>query len=182
MGGTKLFVHMVLQDIREGLGDVPIMEKYGLSPKDYMEILEELTGTPVAPERIARLAEISDARAAVNLQMRSLPRCYIYRDLSIHDDTDPASSGSVNDLSEHGIQVVGIPSQIGEIKTFVVTTEPLPDQSSVVFQATCRWVNAQDDFGEYVAGYEITRITHDDVRRLRQVINQLSLCDASDRT
>jgi hypothetical protein len=38
----QIDVALVIKDINMGLGDVPIMEKYGLTPSEYVRVLEKL--------------------------------------------------------------------------------------------------------------------------------------------
>ena len=44
MTKRALPIRRIIAEIRAGVGDVPIMERFGLSPEEYIEILEDLKG------------------------------------------------------------------------------------------------------------------------------------------
>jgi len=175
MINPKVYAQKILPDIENGLGDIPIMEKHGISPSEYLSVLDELKGIAAARERRDRQARQAD------MQMRGMPRCYIFQDISIYDADYPDIRGSVNDVTTQGLQVSGIQSEPGGRRNFVLASRALSNDpsmaSSVAFEAECRWVMTEDSYGEYVAGYEITRITEQDRDRLRRIIQELAFCD-----
>jgi hypothetical protein len=178
MINPKVYAKKILPDIEDGLGDIPIMEKHGISPSEYLSVLDELKGIESARKRRDR--QVRQAQ----IQMRGTPRCYIFQDIAVYDADRQEVRGSVNDVTTQGLQVSGIPSEPGNRRNFVLASKALADDpsvmSSVTFEAECRWVRDEDAYGEYVAGYEITRITDKDREKLSRIIQELAFCD--DRT
>ncbi|MBI4965953.1 MAG: hypothetical protein HY913_21925 [Desulfomonile tiedjei] len=174
MTSVKLHVKEILHDIREGLGDVPIMEKYQITPGQYMSVLEQLRDIEIARQRHALMTKTASHDLP---HLRALPRCYIFRDVTVFDAKSPGKEGKVNDVTESGIQVTGIMAEIGEVRTFTVVSDHAGGRTKATFDAVCRWIKTEDDFGEYVAGYEITKISNDSLLRLKRLIQELTLCD-----
>lgn len=177
MINPKVYAKKILPDIEDGLGDIPIMEKHGISPTEYLSVLDELKGVASARQRRDR------QRRQTEMQMRGTPRCYMFQEISVYDADQAEIRGSVNDITEQGLQVSGIPSETGGIRNLVLASQVLSEGpsmiSSVTFEAECRWVRTQDSYGEYVAGYEITRISEEDLEKLRRIIREYTLCDTN---
>jgi hypothetical protein len=180
MINVKLYAKKILPDIEDGLGDVPIMEKHGISPIEYLSILDELKGIEKARERRERQARRAALQSAE--QMRAVPRCYIFQNVSVYDADNRQVRGSVNDMTANGLQVAGIACKVGEHMNMVIVSEQpseddVPVTSSVTFEAECRWIKTEDAYGDYVAGFEIMKISADDRRELQRLIQELTFCD-----
>jgi hypothetical protein len=174
MPSAKLYAKSILRDIQAGLGDVPIMEKYQIAPSEYMRVLEKFKHVEIARKRRALVAQSVSHDLP---HMRALPRCYIFREVCVYDAKAPGKEGKVNDMTESGLQLAGIESEIGDVRTLTVVSDHAGTRSKVSFEAVCRWVQNENDFGESVAGFEITRIADDGLLRLRRLIQELTLCD-----
>lgn len=164
----------IMDDIRSGMGDVPIMEKHQISPAEYQAILRKLREV-----RALSRQEVSSRMAAMPAgtegpQMRSVPRNYMFFTIPIYDANDPKVVGVVNDLTEKGLQVSGIPAQVDEPKTFLIRPDVFPVDMPMAFDATCRWVNVDGNTGHYVAGFEITHIQKRHLTTLRKLISEIT--------
>jgi hypothetical protein len=180
MINVKLYAKRILPDIENGLGDVPIMEKHGISPTEYLSILDELKGIEKARERRERQARQAALQSAE--QLRAVPRCYIFQNVSVYEANNRQVRGSVNDMTINGLQVAGIICNVGERKNLeIVVDQPSDDDSpvtsSVTFEVECRWIKPEDEYGDYVAGFEITKISADSRRELQRLIQELTFCD-----
>jgi len=174
MPSVKLNAKSILRDIQAGLGDVPIMEKYQITPSEYMSVLEQFKHLEIARKRRALVAQSVSHDLP---HMRALPRCYIFREVCVFDSKAPGKEGKVNDMTENGLQLAGIESQIGEVRSLTVVSDHARTRTKVRFDAICRWVQNENDFGESVAGFEISRIADGELLRLRRLIQELTLCD-----
>ena len=175
MDNRTLYIKRILADIRAGMGDVPIMEKYRLSPADLMAILLEFghlrTGESVGEEQKMRTLrkDVSDT------EMRVLPRNYLTLSLSVHDAADHSISGVINDITENGLQIEGIPANVGEIRSFVISCDMFPGDPPIVFDAECRWIGQLEANKQFVAGFEITMISDEAAEQLLKLIRQITL-------
>jgi len=174
MPSVKLYAKSILHDIQEGLGDVPIMEKYQITPSQYMSVLEQFKDIEIARRRHALVAHTMTHALS---QLRALPRCYIFRELCVFDTNAPGREGKVNDMTESGLQVAGIVSEIGQIRTLTIVSDHAETRTKISFDGVCRWIRSEDDYGEFVAGFEITRISDDALHNVKRLIQELTLCD-----
>jgi hypothetical protein len=87
------------------------------------------------------------------------------------EPTKTRSRGTLRDISEKGFRVIGIESGVGETKSFVIVAHELfQTVYPLVFEAQCRWVKREGANREWVAGYEITRISDPSLEELRRVV------------
>jgi hypothetical protein len=87
----------------------------------------------------------------------------------VYEEKHPEVKGKLKDISETGVQVAGIQSEIGEIKTLVVPQDFFGEFASFSFDAKCRWVKKVED-EEWLAGFEIVQITNSNNEELRFLI------------
>ena len=80
----------------------------------------------------------------------------------------------VNDLTEKGLQVAGIPCRVDEVKTFLIRPDVFPVEMPMAFDATCRWVNVDPETGHQLAGFEITHIQRKHMSTLRKLIDEIT--------
>ena len=175
MSHRTIYTDRVIKDIRSGLGDVPIMEKYQISPAEFLEVLKKIKeidviGFAEVEHRITELEKKSDPS-----EMRSVPRNYMVFTTWISDANDPSKSGLVNDISENGLQVEGISVKVNEAKSFIIRSDIFSVDTPIEFDAECRWVKPTDFGDTDIAGFEITLISDQNLNRLRKLIQQLSL-------
>jgi hypothetical protein len=166
----KIPVERIIEDIRAGLGDVPIMEKYQISPGDLLRIKNQLhpgrqnSGRTVTP--------------ATSKQRRSLSRDELLRPIIIYDAHDPRIKGMIGDISMKGLQVEGITVRTGEIRTLMIRSEPYNVHGTLLFEVECRW-STTDESGNCVAGFRIRRISQEGVKELRKLLASLAVSAGS---
>ncbi len=165
----------IIEAIRSGMGDVPIMEKYQISPGEFMDILMKLKEVEPADSEtvVTLLRELQ--KTCDPMELRSMPRNYLVFAATVHDADDPSVRGSVNDITEGGFQVEGIRAAVNETRKFVIKSEVLAVDTEIAFEATCRWTKPDDLRDHDVAGFEITSISESSLAELRKLIQHLSL-------
>jgi hypothetical protein len=97
--------------------------------------------------------------------------------LIVFDAIAVGKEGKVNDMTEHGLQVAGIGSEIGDVRTLMIVSDHAGGRTKLSFEAVCRWIRREDDTKEFLAGFEITKISDDSLHRLKRLIQELTLCD-----
>ena len=179
METKRINVADIMRDIRRGLGDVPIMEKYDIAPSEYMNILERLNKSQQLRGSNLEARMIKLRTGLEKEDTREAPRCYLVVMVRVADSTNPARKGVVLDLSENGCQVAGIQCHVGEIKKFRIQIEGVEGQSvQCRFTAECRWEKKNPADGSALAGFEIKNISQIDREHLHNIIELIALCDA----
>jgi len=178
MTKRALPIRRIIAEIRAGVGDVPIMERFGLSPEEYIEILEDLKGKRIRlpADEDEPASETQPARRPE--RRRAVPRCYMVFNRSISDADNPSVRGILVDISARGLQVTGIETKVGDVRAFVVGNDRFTPDSELTFEAVCRWFNPADATGDCVAGFEISKISAAGRNRLQKLLQELTFCEA----
>lgn len=162
-------------DIRAGMTDSQIMEKYRLSFKGLQSALRKLLNVQaISPEELYERLPLYEVMTVDD--MRQLVRAPLEFDLPIYEMNNPSSEGRVRNVTEQGVGVAGIEVRVGDTKTLTIEASEIAAFDAIAFNAQCRWVKKKVS-GEYVAGFEITRITKENLDRLRQLIQGIGLDD-----
>jgi len=163
----------ILEALRSGVGDVPVMEEYGLSPRELTVIKREfLLMTPESVEPQRRLSD------AINLPPYSERRTLMRREplykIRIAEKSDPRNSGIIRDIHTEGLRIVNLIVQTDEVKTLVIQSKPLCVHDTFKFEAVCRWSKINES-GNCVAGFRITDISPSSLKELTKLIESLTV-------
>jgi hypothetical protein len=169
MDRSDITLRKVIEDIKSGMGDVIIMEKYQISPSVLLRIKQNLSHSSAPHEPKSEVSLASEHRIK-----RRGPRYYVCYSIRTQDANNRQNVGTVNDISNQGIQVRGLTARVGQTLTLTVLGEAFHAHSSFSFEATCCW-KASDDGGECVAGFAITKISPKDLQQLRKLIDELTV-------
>ena len=82
----------------------------------------------------------------------------------------PGTRYLVWDISENGIGITGITAQVDEMKSLAVVGDEFGEIAPFEFEAQCRWARQLEPEGAICAGFCITRISEQDVFRLREFV------------
>jgi hypothetical protein len=110
-------------------------------------------------------------------QMRRAPRGYPIVALPIFDVDDPSIEGSVQDISENGVQISGIHLKTNEKRTFIIQADKYWDIKPFSFDGECRWVRKEGPNQTCIAGVEIISISDKDREELRILFETLAFSD-----
>ena len=89
----------------------------------------------------------------------------------IYEAVVPEKTGLILDLSESGIGVRGIESQIDQEKTLFMNVGDFVEYEALTFECRCRWISVYDDTQRNLcAGFEITSISENSLGCLRTVL------------
>jgi hypothetical protein len=172
MTKTDIPIGKILEDMRSGLGDVPIMEKYQISPTVLLKIRQGLTRIPTEPkENTAPVRSKTD-----EARKRVLPRNHTYYRIPIRELKNPENVGTINDITNRGLQLQGIAAGVGEKLTLLVLADSFRVHTPFVFEAECRWTDPNAE-GYGIAGFSITNISGPDLQELRKLIAELTVVE-----
>jgi hypothetical protein len=167
---AREFVH----DLRLGMTNDELAEKYRLSTIGLRKMFRKLVdGQFVGEEEVdSRMKWIEES--ATRARDREKRERIAGSRFPIYDLYDTRAEYYVEDISETGLQVLGINSNEGEMRTFVVQGYAFDDIQSFSFDAECRWAKAESGEGMSRAGFEITDISDDGLRGLRTLLSKLA--------
>ncbi len=172
---VKINASEVVADIRTGMGDTLLMEKYGLSAAGlqrlYAKILE--AGAMTREELLAATAGGQDTVALDAL--RQSVRHYPVLSLAAMSVKHHEVMGVIRDISERGVGVSGFACEVGEGDTLIIKADEGLDVEPLVFEATCKWSKVDDTSLEILSGYEITDISDRGLKNLKEFIRAFSV-------
>jgi PilZ domain len=174
----KIVVKSLVNDIRAGFSNLELMEKYSLSSKGLLSAFNKLIASKAMKEdELDRRLPTFDDTVDID-HAREFPRCYPALGLPIYDEEDSEAEYHVVDLTEKGVQVLGIAANVGDTKSLIIKAGGLDQKiKPCVFDAECRWVKEDHKKGLSIAGFEITDITDKDLEVLLHIIKLLTFCD-----
>lgn len=164
----------MVRDIQNGMDETELQEKYLLSLQGLANSIrllvegDHLTRSDLA-ERDLLFQEVMDPGFA-----RESRRYYLDFDLPVFDMGPPVLRGRVNDLTEKGLGTLGIPSRPDEIKQFKIDHEKFVLLKPFAFKARCRWSRQNAASGEFIAGFEISEISPEDLAELRKLCKMVT--------
>lgn len=166
----------LVEDLRAGQTNAELRKKYRLSEKGLASVFKKLLDAKLveSSELEDRLALIQNA-ASIHVA-RKEPRCYPVFGILIHELDDLAADYYIQDLSAIGFRISGMPTKVGEVRTFLIQADEFVDVFPFSFDAQCRWVKADSNIAEYSAGFEITKISEQGLNELKQIIKHMTVC------
>ena len=175
MGKRKISAKTILKDIKEGLDDWALMEKYKLSSENLHKVLRELVKKKkISQGELDYRNQLGQVATDVE-DLRELPRNYPALSVTVYDGTDVQQKGVVRDITTEGIGVIGIDADVGDKRTFVIDMGKLTDFDKFEFEAECRWVKQASLDGQCIAGFHITSISDQSRRNLTDLIDGFTL-------
>ena len=164
----------IVNDLRSGLTNLELMEKYGISSKGLQSIFAKLIEAKAV--RDGELdGRVPFADDTVNLdQKRILPRNFVVFKLPVYDNEDMTLEGQVQDITEKGLQVEGIPASVGDFKTLIIQSDEFADIHPFVIEVRCMWANPGTENEPCSAGFEITEIAEESVHELEKLVQSLT--------
>jgi PilZ domain len=144
-------------DIRCGMTDSQLMDKYRLSYKGLQSALKKLIGVQaISAEELLECFPLYEQMTVDDLQ--KIATSPIPHPVPIYESNDSDVVGQIRYLTERGVGIEGMAIRVGEIKTLVIDAHEYLPAEPFQFDAQCRWVRKKST-GEYFAGLEIMKIS-----------------------
>jgi hypothetical protein len=167
----------MVNDILSGMSDSDLMEKYGLSSEGLGLVFQTLTDTQVITlEEMYGTSSLAHDTVFVE-DSRELLRHYLAIGVEIYESELSDIRGMLSNITEKGIAITGISAGVGDTKTFVIPTKDFIKSDPILFEARCLWTEKERDTGQWLAGFEITRISKECRHDLRSLIEVLPFLD-----
>lgn len=174
----RLEIKAIVADIRARATDFELCHKYDLSLEELPGVFEKLVelGVIRAAELKERTAFYDDPQH--RSVTRRFPRTLLGLELPIYDPDDPARKGLVRDLSERGLRVASLRTDIDLAKRFVIRGDRFANIRPFDIGVECRWTNKTEPSRKYfLAGFEITSISSRSQAELRKLLLHARLTD-----
>jgi hypothetical protein len=106
---------------------------------------------------------------------RRFKRKYSLFKIPVYDAETKRFLGLVQDLSENGIQLLGINIDVNSTKMLIIHANDYVKGAPISFEAVCRWVRKEDPQGYYISGFEITHMPEETRRNLISLMEYVTL-------
>lgn len=169
----------VLADIRSGMADKELRDKYKLTARGLAGLFHQLldVGAISVNELVGRseLRGDEDFSGFTTAEFRVLGREAIDFPLLIYDALNPGIVGLVKDISDDGIRISGVETEVEEIRTFSLRADELFRVEPILFEAKCRWSVKKGLQQIPLAGFAVTNMMEGSLKALRTIMATLSL-------
>jgi hypothetical protein len=176
-GRRRIPARRFVDDMRSGMPDSALMEKYKLTARGLHSAFRKLLAANVVQpsELVGRHSEY-DETIDVN-DIRALQRDKVEFPLPIYELNNPDSRGIISDITIMGVGITGFETDVGDIRQFVIPADEFFQVNRVEFKARCRWVKRDESDGECVSGFEIMKVSRGSLAGLRRLIQGLTLSE-----
>ncbi|AFM24233.1 PilZ domain-containing protein [Desulfomonile tiedjei] len=158
------------QDIQAGIKDSQLMEKYQLSSEGVRASLKVLL-----QENLLTADEIDRWRSrtedSIPADRREAQRRPIGIAVPVQDSVNSRNKGTIKDVAENGLAVVGMDAVVGQMTQLAVLGDDLGLLDPFELKAECRWVATY--LGRPVAGFKISEISEYDMYSLHAFLKTL---------
>ena len=104
---------LIAEDIRSGMADPDLMDKYGLSAQGLQGVFKKLVDAGIfSMEQMEQRVPFS-ALTADLAEVRALPRNYMVFHIPVYDELTDQLFGHILDLTEKGLKVIGKKVNVG---------------------------------------------------------------------
>ncbi|MBI5251614.1 MAG: PilZ domain-containing protein [Desulfomonile tiedjei] len=167
----------IVRDVRDGMSDAELMKKYNLSSKGLQSAFQKLVDNRImtVQELYGQRESESGDDTMIIYDMRQLPRYLLTVVVPVYDDARPQQQGMLRDITEKGIGITGIQARIGEIKTLAIVCGEYFGGNDIRLEAECRWVEHDPSGDSWQAGFQIIKISKENLVQLRRLVGTLTL-------
>jgi len=111
------------------------------------------------------------------VNVREMERYCLDFELSVIEAPFPGNKGTVRDITEKGLGLVGITCSKGDRKVLMISPDKFMDIESFVCRAECMWADYDVNSMSISSGFKINEISSPDLSRLRKLIGAISFCE-----
>ena len=122
---------------------------------------------------IKGLKSLSKNETSFHDERRQISRRIPTLQIVVFDRDDDGSMGTVRDVTHKGLALRGIEADIGERKNLWILGDDLGLIDPFELEAECRWVGSEVLEGQSVAGFQVIRISGEDLQKLLEFIELL---------
>lgn len=163
----------IAQDLRSGMDDQELREKYALSANALQTIFKKLMTVKAISHSELYERSASYRESIERVRKRKYPRAELNIRVPIYE-LGTGAKGILRDISEEGLRIAGIEARVGQAKTLQIPVDTCLESNPLLVMAECKWVEIRGGGKEYfVAGFQIMDLTESDSEILRNFIGYL---------
>jgi Mor family transcriptional regulator len=163
-------IQTLASDLRSGMARSELMTKYQLSSEALANSLKRLLKANAITSAEFETFSSCHGEHSIGVSSRGAERNHPIPVVTICEVGKPGTRYLVRDISENGIGITGITAQVDEMKSLAVVGDEFGEIAPFEFEAQCRWARQLEPDGAICAGFCITRISEQDVFRLREFV------------
>jgi len=164
----------IVHDIHSGMTEAKLMEKYELSSWSIQRVLAKLLAVgAITLEEVAILCP-DDNQTLTLREMRKYERSFPVVSMAVYEQGKPRIKGWLLDISEKGLGVTGVPSEVDDLKTLTIAPEELSLFEPITLQAECRWFRPGDLDIDCTAGFAITHISEPSLEQFCDMLESMT--------
>jgi len=165
----------IVRDVRSGMTDTELMEKYGLSAKGLESAFTKLVNSGIMTVGEVYGQHRSGQDTVIIDDVRELPRHFLSITIPIYEATHEKRKGKIREVTEKGVGITCIQARIGEVKSFAIACHLFLEVDNIWLEAECIWMEAGKTPEEWYGGFQITNILPKHLKNQRELIQLLSL-------
>jgi|WetSurMetagenome_2_1015567.scaffolds.fasta_scaffold383259_1 hypothetical protein len=147
----------IVADIRNGLSDSDIMQKYGLTETGLQKLFRSLLDKKwLTPAEFEAWTIFSNNTVVLDVRLHSRHRLNFL--LPIFDAHRPENSGAVVSISRQGLGVEGLKVEPDTVLTLVIPLDRILGGTPLLLQARCRWVHTAGKGTPGAAGFFVITV------------------------
>ena len=174
----KVPLKAVVDDICSGMSDGELTAKYDLPLRGLRALFKKLLDAHLIGHSLLYKTSALYRERIDQIKQRKSPRADLSIPLPIYD-VGLSSFGVVRDISETGLCVAGIPSEVGEVKTLQLPIDNIMNADPLLLIAKCRWVEERGHKAKHlIAGFELVDLSDADRAALKKVMDFLLLSNS----
>lgn len=175
MANRRINIKSFVADVKSGVSDAQLQSKYKLSNVGLQKAFTKLVDAELLKASDIQ-GRLPDYQSPIGVEgVRVLARNYLAFPVPVYEAQSLLVKGEIIDITEKGLQVVGIEVEPKETKSFLIRADEFHDIYPFVFDARCQWVKREDPDGRCVAGFEIVDISDLGLEELRRLIGVLTI-------
>ncbi len=175
----QIAVAPFLADMRAGMTDLQLMEKYRVSSRGLQRIFRKLLDVEaITPAQLFGRVPSFEDTVSLNFETLQFPTDEnLFCLVPAYYEGDPASRGSICEIGDNGLTVEGLHARPNETKRIVVAAREFFDIDSFAVEARCKWSKTKRPGDLPLAAFEITGISHHDSPSLRNLVRMVKMQD-----
>lgn len=170
-------VKQFLNDMKAGMTDLQLMEKYRVSSRGLQRVFKKLLDVDaVTPAELRTRVPSFEDTVSLDFENLQFPteehlECLV----PVYDATDPTYTGSICEIGDNGLTIEGLPAKPDEVRRIVVAAQDFFEIESFTVEVRCLWAKPALAGKPPVAAFEITSIAQNDSPNLRSLVRLVKM-------
>jgi hypothetical protein len=159
----KIVVKEFVADMRSGMTDGLLMEKYRLSARGLNRAFEKLkSGGFIGNEDILRRVPSYEDTVDIDpFHVGLFPAEELVCLVPVYEAGHPERQGLICNITHSTLEISGLAAEVGETREFIVAADLFFDLDPFPVEAACLWVKPKAFEGDDVCGFQITNVPDD---------------------